>query len=93
MAVLTHDVKDRGRSRSVADMKETRAVRRWADGERRVRDPESERRLRVGFQAVLMLTRRDSVQVAQTRLQGLNPYLDDQSPARMLREHTVGGRP
>jgi hypothetical protein len=36
-----------------------------------------------------MLTQRDSVEVAQTWFQGLNPHLDDQSPARLLREHSV----
>jgi len=77
MAVLTRGVKDCGRSRSVADMKETRAVSQWADGERRIQDPGGERRLRVAFQAAWMLTRRDSVQVVQTWFQGLNSHLED----------------
>jgi len=36
-----------------------------------------------------MLTQRDSVKVAQTWFQKLNPHLNDQSPAGLLREHTV----
>ncbi len=73
----------------LAGVKETRAVRQWADGERRIQDPEVEQRLRVAFQAARMLIQRDSVEVAQTWFQGLNPHLDDQSPARVLREHQV----
>jgi hypothetical protein len=73
----------------LAGVKETRAVRQWAEGERRIQDPEVEQRLRVAFQVALMVARRDSVQVVQTWFQGLNPHLDDRSPARVLRENRV----
>lgn len=70
-------------------VKETRAVRQWADGERRIQNPEDEQRLRVAFQAARLLTQRDTVAVAQTWFQGLNPHLEDRSPARVLRENPV----
>ncbi len=79
----------------LAGVKETRAVRQWADGDRRIQDPEVEQRLRIAFQAAKMLSQRDSVEVVQTWFQGLNPHLDDQSPARLLRDNLVqevGGR-
>lgn len=70
-------------------VKETRAVRQWADGERRIQDPEDEQRLRVAFQAARLITQRDTIEVAQSWFQGLNPYLEDRSPARVLRENPV----
>lgn len=64
---------------------ETRAVRQWADG---YREPsESVRnRLRVALQVALPLAEGESPQIAQAWFQGLNPQLNDRSPARMLRE-------
>ncbi len=65
---------------------ETRAVRQWAQGERTIRDEDVVRRLRSAYQAALLITVRDAAEVAQSWFQGLNPQLDDQSPARVLRE-------
>lgn len=69
----------------LAGVSETRAVRQWADGNRSIRDEDDLQRLRVAYQAALVITARDSAQVAQSWFQGLNPQLDDQSPARLLR--------
>jgi hypothetical protein len=65
--------------------KETRAVRQWADGEREPSE-EVRNRLRVALQVVLPLAEAESSEIAQAWFQGLNPQLDDRSPARMLRE-------
>jgi hypothetical protein len=64
---------------------ETRAVRQWADGDR---EPSQEvrNRLRVALQVALPLADADSPQIAQAWFQGLNPQLNDRSPARILRE-------
>ena len=64
---------------------ETRAVRQWADGDR---EPSQEvrTRLRVALQVALPLADADSPQIAQAWFQGLNPQLNDRSPARILRE-------
>ena len=70
-------------------------MRQWADGERHIRDTDDEQRLRIAYQAALMLTARDSREVAQSWFQGLNPQLEDRSPVRMLREEppeTAGPR-
>jgi hypothetical protein len=74
-------------------VRETRAVREWADGERTIRDVDDEQRLRIAYQAALLIVTRDKREVAQTWFQGLNPQLDDRSPARVLREEKpeVGG--
>ena len=69
----------------IAGVSETRAVREWAEGEREPRPPVPER-LRVALQIAEMLLERNSRGVAQAWFQGLNPRLDDRSPARLLRE-------
>jgi hypothetical protein len=71
-------------------VRETRAVRQWAEGERRIGDHDDEQRLRVAYQAALLIISRDSREVAQSWFQGLNPQLDDRSPARVLREEKPG---
>ena len=67
-------------------VKETRAVRQWAEGTRSIANPADVDRLRVAYRAAVVLTARDSKQVAQAWFQGLNPLLDDRSPARVLRD-------
>lgn len=64
---------------------ETRAVHQWAGGARQPND-DVQQRLRVALQVALTLSATESAQVAQAWFQGLNPQLDDRSPARMLRE-------
>jgi hypothetical protein len=74
-------------------VKETRAVRQWAEGTRDIANPREVDRLRVAYRAAKMITQRDSKEVAQAWFQGLNPLLDDRSPARVLRDgdlETVG---
>lgn len=67
-------------------VQETRAVRQWADGTRKIRDAGDEQRLRIAYQAALVITARDTREVAQSWFQGLNPQLGDRSPARLLVE-------
>lgn len=67
-------------------VKETRAVRQWAEGVRSIGSPVDLERLRIAYRAARMITERDSAEVAQVWFQGLNPALDDRSPARLLRE-------
>lgn len=69
----------------IGSVKETRAVRQWAEGERSP-SSESQRRLRLALQVTYLLTRNESEAVTQSWLQGMNPRLDDRSPARVLRE-------
>jgi hypothetical protein len=69
----------------IAGVTETRAVRQWADAERVAREP-IPTRLRLALQVALMIAEHDSKGVAQAWFQGLNPQLDDRSPARLLRE-------
>jgi hypothetical protein len=69
----------------LGSVKETRAVHEWAEDERR---PSQlvQRRLRLALQVSLMIAEGDDAAVAQAWFQGLNPELDDRSPARLLGE-------
>lgn len=70
-------------------VEETRAVRQWADGQRDISSAAVLDRLRLAFQIAKMLTQHDSPAVVQAWFQGLNPTLDDWSPARLLREGSL----
>jgi hypothetical protein len=70
----------------LAGVNETRAVHQWADGSREVKSPAIEDRLRFALQVAVVLATHDSPRVVQAWFQGLNPHLDDRSPARLLRE-------
>lgn len=69
----------------LASVRETRAVNQWCEGTRDT-DAATERRLRDSFVIARMLAQVDPPSVVQAWFQGLNPLLDDRSPARLLRE-------
>jgi hypothetical protein len=91
-AVLVKELRDLLGAKLVAylgGVKETRAVRQWAEGTRVVSGEEDLRRLRVAYQAAKLLAERDTPAVVQAWFQGLNPAVADRSPARLLREGAV----
>ncbi|MGC4934399.1 hypothetical protein ACLQ3C_12030 [Gordonia sp. DT30] len=67
-------------------VKETRAVRQWAEGTRTIANPEDVERLRIAYRAARLIAARDTTAVAQAWFQGLNPVLDDRAPALLLRD-------
>jgi hypothetical protein len=69
----------------MAKVTEARAVRQWGHGEREPRSDVPER-LRTALHAALMISSVDGPGVTQAWFQGLNPQLDDRSPARLLRD-------
>jgi len=69
----------------ICGVSETRLVRAWADGERSPRG-HAEPRLRLALWIASLIAERDNEHVAQAWFQGLNPQLDDRSPARLLRD-------
>ena len=69
----------------LGSVRETRAVHQWADGTRQPSDA-VQQRLRVALQVAAMLDEQESPRIAQAWMQGLNPQLDDRSPAQLLRE-------
>jgi hypothetical protein len=87
-ADLVRDLRDLLGAKLIAyigSVKETRAVRLWADGERK---PSGEvmARLRAAYHVAALLAERDSRAVVQVWFQGMNPQLDDVPPARSLRD-------
>lgn len=69
----------------IGGVRETRAVREWAEGSRRPSAAVVER-LRLAYRAARLLERRESRGVVQAWFQGLNPQLQDESPAKLIRE-------
>jgi len=67
-------------------VRETRAVRQWAEGTRSIGSGRDLSRLRVAYQAAVLLAERDRPAVVQAWFTGLHPVLGDRSPARVLRE-------
>lgn len=74
----------------LAEAQDVRTVKGWANGSHEVRRREElEPRLRLALHAALLIREADSDQIAQAWFQGLNPQLDDWSPARLLREQSL----
>lgn len=69
----------------LGSVKETRAVNQWAD-EGREPSESTQLRLRLALQVALMIATADDAAVTRAWFQGMNPQLDDRSPARLLRE-------
>lgn len=69
----------------LAAVSEVRAVNEWAEGIRTPRG-QLEDRLRFALRVASFIAEHDGPGVAQAWFQGLNPQLDDRSPARLLRE-------
>jgi len=69
----------------IGNVGETRAVHAWADGSRQPAEA-TQQRLRHALVVAMTITDADGPQITQAWFQGLNPLLDDRSPARLLRE-------
>ena len=69
----------------IGGVQNTRAVREWATGDR-APSQEEQQRLRLALQVALLIASADDNEIAQAWFQGVNPQLDDRSPARMLRD-------
>ena len=57
-------------------VKETRAVRQWAEGTRTIGNDTDVERLRIAYRAAKLITACDKAAVAQAWFKGLNPILD-----------------
>ncbi len=72
----------------VGGVQETRAVHQWADANR-LPGQQTQQRLRLALQIAGTIADVDDPATAQAWFQGLNPQLDDHSPARLLREGDI----
>ena len=67
--------------------KDSKTVSRWVKGEStEIRDEETERKLRTAYEIALLLLAHDSPQTVKAWFIGMNPELDDTSPAEALHE-------
>jgi hypothetical protein len=73
----------------IAGVRETRTVREWAEGATVKRGEIIMPRLRMVLHIAGFIAEHDAPSVVQSWFQGLNPQLDDQSPARLLREEDL----
>lgn len=69
----------------IASVTDPKAVAKWASGEHAPR-PDAQERLRVAFQIFHMLQDRESPHTVRAWFVGLNPQLDDESPATAIQE-------
>jgi hypothetical protein len=69
----------------MADVADPKQVGRWAQGSQAPRD-EAERRLRATFQIFHLLLADESPDVIRAWFIGMNPQLDDDSPADTVRD-------
>ena len=73
----------------IAGVREARAVQQYADDSRSPRHPSIEPRLRLALRVAMLISKHDSKEIAQAWFMGLNPQLNDRSPARLLREGEI----
>ncbi|MEE6283213.1 hypothetical protein [Georgenia sp. MJ170] len=66
--------------------KNTQTVARWARGAQQPPQPDVERRLRGAFQIFQHLVETDSRHVIRAWFIGMNPQLEDRSPAELVAE-------
>jgi hypothetical protein len=74
----------------VVSAKDVRTVDRWRSGDESLKAYKGvETKLRVTYHIVKLLSEYESHRVVQSWFMGLNPELDDRSPARLLREADI----
>lgn len=69
--------------------KSTQTVARWAEGSQAPPQPDIERKLRGAFQIVQLLVETDSRHVVRAWFIGMNPQLEDLSPAEVIADGDV----
>ncbi len=70
----------------VAGVKDAKTVSRWASGEVGSVRQESEERIRTAYEVAQLLVQFDSPRIVKAWFIGLNPQLDDVSPAETIHE-------
>jgi hypothetical protein len=72
----------------IAHVSSTRPVGEWANG---TQEPSAETlgRLRAAYSIATLLREREAASTVQSWFQGMNPQLNDQAPARLLRDQAI----
>jgi hypothetical protein len=67
-------------------VEDPKTVGRWASGKRLPQDPSAEQKLRAAYQVFRLLATQESPHTVRAWFVGLNPQLDDESPATAISE-------
>lgn len=87
IAGLLQEVLSRRLTAYIANVRDAKTVTRWASGEvSEIRDLETERRLRTAYEITQLLLAEESPQTVRAWFIGLNPQIDDTSPAEAIYE-------
>jgi hypothetical protein len=87
VAGVLQDLLSRRLTAYIARVGDGKTVTRWANGEvSDIRDFKTEQRLRTAYEIIQILLHFDSAQTVKAWFIGLNPQLDDTSPAEAIRE-------
>lgn len=87
IASVLQEVLSRRLTAYIAGVGDGKTVSRWAKGEvAEIRDHTTEQRLRRAYEIVQLLMNYDSSQTVKAWFIGLNPQLEDTSPAEALHE-------
>jgi len=71
----------------IAGVKEGKTVHRWATGAiTSTRDGAAEQRMRAAYQVTRTLLQHDAAPTVRAWFMGMNPELEDRSPAEVIRE-------
>jgi hypothetical protein len=84
---LLQEVLTRRLTAYIAGVRDAKTVTRWATGKvTEIRDYETERRLRTAYEITRLLLAVESPQTIRAWFIGLNPEIDDTSPAEAINE-------
>jgi len=86
VAAFLQDLLSRRLVAYITGVKDTKTVSRWVNAEVEEVRQESEERLRVAYEIAQLLIQFDSPRIVKAWFIGLNPQLDDVSPAETIRE-------
>jgi RecG-like helicase len=86
VATFLQQVLSRRLTAYIAGVKDGKTVTRWVNGEVIEVRQESEERLRTAYEIAQLLTQFDSHRIVKAWFIGLNPQLEDVSPAEAIRE-------
>lgn len=87
IAAFLQDVLSRRLTAYIAGVRDAKTVTRWVSGEiTEIRDFEAERRLRTAYEIAHILLIEESPRTVRAWFIGLDPYLNDVSPAEAIAE-------
>lgn len=85
-ARLLQELLSRRLTAYIAGVKDAKTVTRWVQGEVTAARDDNEQRLRTAYEIAQLLLQFDSPRTVRAWFIGLNPQLDDRSPAEALHE-------